>query len=317
MAERTQDMTDRAAPLTERHGSYFDWPAIIGGAVVATAIGVLFAGFGAALGLTAISPYEGEGSGGFALIIVGAWLLITTVAAYGAGGYVSGRMRRRIDDASSDEVAARDSMHGAVVWGLALLLSVWMAAGAVGSGATAVGNAAKGAADAASGLAQGAVDAVGAADGAIDGANVNPLQIVNERLLRGTGIRVDGDPTLPDGAMAVLGDIARTGEIDEGDRDYLAGAIAANSNLSRAEAEARVDEAAAEVVALRDDAQAAVAEAEQTARDAAEAARTASILTGFAIAAGFLIAAVAAIWGASTGGRHRDEGRLFRGFHSI
>ncbi len=310
-------MTDRAAPLVERNGSYFDWPAIIGGAVVATAIGVLFAGFGGALGLTAISPYENEGSGGFALIIVGAWLLITTIAAYGAGGYVAGRMRRRVDDANADEVAARDSMHGAVVWGLGLLLSAWMAAGVLGATATAVGNTAQVTATAAGGIAQGAGSAAGAAGGSIEGVDVNPLQIVNQRLLRGTEVQIDGDPTLPDGAMAVLGDVARTGEIDEGDRAYLAETIAANSNLTQAQAEERIDEAVNQVVAQRDEAAAALAEAEQTARDAAEAARTASILTGFVVAAGFLIAAVAAIWASSIGGRHRDEGRLFRGFQSI
>ncbi|WP_099824105.1 hypothetical protein [Oceaniglobus indicus] len=310
-------MTDRAAPLAQQPGSYFDWPAIIGGGVVATAIGILFAGFGAALGLSAISPYQGEGSGGFALILVGAWLLITTVAAYGAGGYIAGRMRRRVDNADKDEVAARDSMHGAVVWGLGLLLSAWMAAGVVGTTANTVGNVAQGAAGAVSSVAQGAASAAGSAGNAIEGVNVNPLQIINQRLLRGTGIRVDGDATLPDGAMAVLGDIVRTGEIDEGDREYLATAIAQNSNLSQAGAEARVDEAAQEVIALREQAEAAVADAEQAARDAAEAARTASVLTGFALAAAFLIAAVAAIWGSSVGGRHRDEGRLFRGFHSI
>ncbi len=317
MAERTQAMTDRAAPAHEQPGSYFDWPAIFGGAVVATAIGVLFAGFGAALGLTAVSPQQGEGSAGFATIIIGAWLLITTVVAYGAGGYVSGRMRRRVEAASKDEVAARDSMHGAVVWGLALLLSAWMAAGFIGSAATAVGTAAQGAATAVSGMAQGAASAAGAAGNAVQGLNVNPLEIINQRLLRGTGVEVDSDLTLPDGAMAVLGDVARTGEITEDDRAYLASALAENSNLSQADAEARIDQAVQEVVALRDDAAATLAAAEQTARDAADAARRAAILSGFAIAAGFLIAAVAAIWAASVGGRHRDEGRLFRGFHSV
>lgn len=317
MVERTQAMTDRAAPVVERDGSYFDWAALLGGAVVATAIGVLFAGFGATLGLTAISPEEGEGSGSFALIIVGAWLLITTIAAYGAGGYVAGRMRRRVDNASSDEVAARDSMHGAVVWGLGLLLSAWIATGLIGSTASVIGSTAQGAATAVGSMAQGAASATGAAGSAVEGVDVNPLEIVNQRLLRGTGVQVDSDPTLPDGTMAVLGDVARTGEIDEGDRSYLAQALSQNTNLSRADAEARIDEAVQDVVALRDDAAAAVDSAEQTARDAAEAARTASILTGFIIAAGFLIAAVAAIWGSSMGGRHRDEGRLFRGFQGI
>lgn len=307
-------MTDASAPLIERHGSYFDWPAIIGGAVVATAIGVLFAGFGAALGLTAISPKGGEGSVGRATMIVGAWLLITTIAAYGAGGYVAGRMRRRVDEAEADEVAARDSMHGAVVWGLGLLLSAWMAAGVIGASATAVGTVAQTAATATGGIAQGVASAAGSG---IEGANINPLQVINQRLLRGTGVQLEGDPTLPDGAMAILGDIARTGEITDDDRTYLATALAENSNLGQADAEARVDQAAQQVVALREAAQTALSAAEQQARETADAARKASILSGFVIAAGFLIAAIAAIWASGIGGRHRDEGRLFHGFRSI
>jgi hypothetical protein len=318
MVERTQALTDASAPASNHQGSYFDWPAMFGGAVVAAAIGILFSGFGAAVGLSAVSPLSGEGSGGFALIIVGAWLLITTVAAYGAGGYIAGRMRRRMDAAAkADEVAARDSMHGAVVWGLGVLLSAFLAASALGSAAKVAGDVAQGAASAVGGAVQGIGSAAGAAGGAVDGMNINPLQIVNDRLLRGTGVQLDADPTLPDGAMAVLGDVARTGEITEDDRAYLATTLAANSNLSQTEAEARVDQAAAEVVALRDTAQAKIDEVEATAREAADAARTAAVLSGFALAAALLIAAAAAIWGAAVGGRHRDEGRLFAGFRSF
>ena len=58
-------------------------------------------------------------------------------------------------------------------------------------------------------------------------------------------------------------------------------------------------------------------DAEQAARDAADAARKAAILSGFALAAGLLIAAAAAVWAAAIGGRHRDEGRLFGGFRTF
>ena len=50
-------------------GSYVDWAAILGGAVVAVALGLLATGFGAALGLTAISAQEGQGSGLLGVII--------------------------------------------------------------------------------------------------------------------------------------------------------------------------------------------------------------------------------------------------------
>lgn len=326
--ERTEKMTAASQPRVAHDGSYFDWPALFGGAVVTTAIGLLFAGFGAALGLSAVSPLQGEGSVGWALIIVGAWILITTVVAYAAGGYVAGRMRRRIDGASADEVSARDSMHGAVVWGLGLIFSAWMAAGIVGGVTTAVGNVAEGAASAAGTVAGAAGDVAAAAGGAAADAgdavagsdllaNVNPLEIINQRLLRGTEVRVDQNLDLPAGGMAVLGDILRTGEIDDQDRAYLIDVITENSNLNATQVEERVDAAVAEVVQLREEAQAQAAQLAQDAREAADAARRASVLTGFAIAAAFLIAAAAAIWGASLGGRHRDEGMLFAGFRSF
>ena len=321
-------MTAASQPRVAHEGSYFDWPALFGGAVVTVAIGLLFAGFGAALGLSAVSPLHGEGSAGWALIIVGAWILVTTVVAYAAGGYVAGRMRRRIDGATSDEVSARDSMHGAVVWGLGLIFSAWMAAGVVSGVSTAVGNVAEGAASAAGTVASAAGDAVAAAGDAAANAgdavagsdllsDINPLEIVNQRLLRGTEVRVDENLDLPAGGMAVLGDILRTGEIDDQDRAYLVDVITENSNLNASQVEQRVDSAVAEVVALREEAQAEAAQLAESAREAADAARRASVLTGFAIAAGFLIAAAAAIWGSAIGGRHRDEGMLFAGFRSF
>jgi hypothetical protein len=350
MAERTESLTAASAPRTIHDGSYVDWPALIAGAFVAAAIGVLFTSFGATLGLSAISAEQGEGAGNWALVIVGAWLLFTTIAAYGAGGYVAGRMRRRMDLADADEVSARDWMHGLVVWSLGLLFSAWMAAGVIGSAATAVGQVAgtaasavgavaQGAGSAVGGLAKGAASAVDAATGSdgaggsgdgglLSGIDVNPIALVNQRLLRGTGVQIDRDPTLPDNSMAILMDVVRTGEITADDRQWLALALAQNSNLTPQEAEARIDQAVTEVQQLRDEAaarvqelqdQAAAAaqEVEDKARAAAEAARHAAVLTGFVIAAAALIAAVAAVWGASLGGRHRDEGRIFGGFRGF
>ena len=226
-----------------------------------------------------------------------------------------------IDAASADEVGTRDSLHGAVVWGLGLVVTAWIALGAAGAATNAVGAVADGAASAAAGVAQGAAAVGGAVGDSVSSSdmlsNVNPLEIINQRLLRGTGVQVDQNPELPSGAMAVLGDVARTGELDGGDRDYLARALASNSNLSQSDAEARVDQAAQAVIDLRQQAADAAAELEQQARETAEAARRATVIGAFALAAAYLLAAVAAVWSASLGGRHRDEGRMFGGFRSI
>lgn len=307
--------------------SYVDWGAIIAGAVVATAIGVVFTGFGAALGLSALSPQEGEGSGRWSMILTGLWALITILVAYGVGGYVAGRMRRRFEGATSDEVSARDSIHGMVVWGLGVLIGAWVAGSVVGSAANAVGNVAGGAAQAVGSVVQGAGQAVGGAaqaatdaatgeggeggEGGLDLSGFDPIEAVNNRLLRpAAGEAIDPDATVSPVARDILFQVARTGELPEEDRGVLAEELARNSTLSEEEANARIDQAVAQVTQVRDEAAQRVEQAQQAARDAADAARRAAVLTGFLVTAGFAIALGAAMYGAGLGGRHRDEGRM-------
>jgi len=126
MSVQRETLTHTTAPAVASGDSYVDWPAILAGAVVASAIAFVFTTFGAAIGLTLASPYEGEGSALAALIAVGGWMLWTTISSFMAGGYIAGRMRRRIDAASSDEIAVRDGIHGLAVWGAAIFLGVFI-----------------------------------------------------------------------------------------------------------------------------------------------------------------------------------------------
>ena len=306
MVERTEAMTAASAPLHAHEGSYVDWPAIIAGGVTASAIALLFGAFGASLGLSAVSPQIGEGSGGFALIIIGAWTLVTLLVSYGTGGYIAGRMRRRMGGADADEVTARDSIHGLVVWALGVLVGGWVLAGTVTGVVGAVGNTV-GAVGSAVGQTAAAAGTAASNVSMPSMSSINPMDIINNRLLRGTGIQVNEDINLSSQSATILANAAAQGELSDADATYLAEQIAANSNLTQAEAEARVQEAAQQVTT-------AVDEAKQTARDAADAARRAAVLTGFALAAGLLIGAAAAVWAATIGGRHRDEGRIFSGF---
>lgn len=116
------------APAYAADASYVDWPAILAGAAVASAIAFVFTTFGAALGLTMLSPYDGDGSAVAALIAVGSWMLWTTISSFFVGGYIAGRMRRRVDAATEDEVSVRDGIHGLTVWAVGLLLGVLLLA---------------------------------------------------------------------------------------------------------------------------------------------------------------------------------------------
>ncbi|OWU77360.1 hypothetical protein ATO3_01180 [Marinibacterium profundimaris] len=320
-------MAAETAPARTLPGSYVDWPAIIAGAVVAAAIAFVFAGFGAALGLSTASPYPNEGWGIAGMVITGLWLVLTLIASYGAGGYVAGRMRRRMDGASGDEVKARDGLHGLIVWALGALLGAVLIgsvisgtarlAGNVASGAAqAVGTAASAAADGASAMAQG--------DGSLsdylpEGLQQNPAEYINSRLLRGVPAQVPettdaaGDP-LTDETRQVIYEVIRTGEINPDDREYLVAEIADRTTLSQDEVNTRIDEAVAAAQEMRAEAQAALDEAEETAREAANTARISAVLSGFVLTAAMFVAAAAAFFGARSGGSHRDEGRLFGGF---
>ncbi len=332
-------------------GAYIDWAAVLGGAVVAAAIGGLFTAFGAALGLSTISAEPGEGSFSLWLVVTALWLVISLVASYLAGGYIAGRMRRRVDDASADEVAARDGINGLVVWGLGILVTTWIAAGAIGGAASAVGTAAtaagsavggvvQGAGAAAGGAVQGVAQALGAAvpddadDGLMDYINSTLMRPAVDGMRQGVqqpdGTVSPATPSMDDGELArqggiVLGNVLRTGEISDEDRAFLIAAVARRTGQSEAEVEARVDEAVTAVQEMRQRAEDAAAEAraeaerlaqeaEEAAIAAAETARVSAILTAFILTAAALVAGAAAVSGAVRGGRHRDEGRIWGGF---
>lgn len=311
--ERSEAMTASAAPAREVSGSYIDWPAIFAGTVVAAALGGLFTTFGAALGLGTLSAEPGEGSFSLMLVITAFWVVVTLIVSFAAGGYIAGRMRRRIDNASADEVQARDGINGLVVWGLATLITGMMAASAIGTATTAVGTAVGGVAQAAGtavgGVAQaagstvgGAVSAAGAAVGGvaqgIGGAASAAIEddgissYLNDTLLRPV---LDGaangpsttprrpatdDAELARQTGAIIANVFRTGEITDDERSFLVAATASRTNLSEAEVNARVDEAVTAAQDARAQAEEAIATAQAQAEEAmaaaeAEAARLA------------------------------------------
>lgn len=119
-----------------------DWAAIIAGAVVATAIGVILSAFGVGLGLSINSPYEGEGSSP-ALFAIGAgvWLLAIQVLAFWAGGYITARLRARQTESSEHETDVRDGLHGIIMWGVGVLAAGFIATMVIGGATTAAENA--------------------------------------------------------------------------------------------------------------------------------------------------------------------------------
>jgi hypothetical protein len=239
-------------------------------------------------------------------------------------------MRRRVDNATPDEVAARDSIHGMVVWGLGVLIGAWIAGSVIGTAANAVGNVAGGAAQAVGSVVQGAgqpwaarlgaATAARAGEDGEGGLDLGGLQPDRGRqqppAARARGEQIDPNAQVSPVARDVIFEVARTGELTEENREILAEELARNSTVSEEEANQRIDQAVQQVTQIRDEAAQRVEQTEQAARDAADRARRAAVLTGFLVAAGFAIALAAAMYGAGLGGRHRDEGRLLHVFRS-
>lgn len=315
--ERTEKLTDASAPAHTLEGSYVDWAAIFAGAIVAAAIAAIFTAFGAALGLSAISAEPGEGSFNFAIILSAVWFVITLVASYVTGGYIAGRMRRRVDTATADEVSVRDGINGLVVWGVGMLVGAVMLTNAATSTISAAGSAAQtmvtAAGSAAGGAAQGAMSAAGAM--MPDSAMADPMAFVTDTLLRAPTVDPAATPTadLARETSAILGNVLTTGEISDPDRAYLESAVAARSGLTPTEVSTRVDTAIEAAKTARAEAEQLAETAKQTAIDVAETARISAVLTAFLLAASALVAAAAATVGAVRGGVHRDEGRVFGG----
>ena len=310
--DRTQVTTDAAAPDGTLNRSYVDWAAIAGGTVVAAAIGTVFAAFGAALGLTALSPIEGEGNGTLALLLTATWMIVTLVSSYAAGGYIAGRMRRRVDAASADEVTTRDGMNGLIVWGTGILLSAMVVSNLVSATVGAAGSAVGTAVEATGTAVGGAVG--GIVQGAASLVPDDAMTMAADSLLRPAQVSGTDTADTARQTTSILGSVLTTGEISDTDRAYLVSATAARTGLTPAEVETRVDAAVANTVKARADAAAALEEAEKTAREAADTARKGAVLTGFLLAAAALVAAAAAFIGAVKGGEHRDEGKVFGGF---
>lgn len=146
---------------TEHH-SYVDWPAIIAGVVLSSAISILLLTFGSAVGLNFTNFDQRPDVNPIWIAIAGAsWLLWVVVSAFMAGGYVTGRLRRRFHDATADESDVRDGAHGLLVWAGGLVLGGVLAAAGVGALANMAGSTAATATIAASNVAGGAAEAAG------------------------------------------------------------------------------------------------------------------------------------------------------------
>ncbi|WP_447589906.1 hypothetical protein [Aquipseudomonas campi] len=261
------------------------WGAIFAGAAAAAALSLILILLGFGLGFSAVSPWGHEGISAEGLgISTIVWLAFTQLVAAGLGGYIAGRLRVKWSALHSDEVFFRDTAHGFLAWAVATLLTATLVvssvSGIVGAGVQAGAQVASGAAPA----------AVAATDGDQYGYFIDTL------------FRDDRPaPVSDDAAHAVVARIlVRTvdndGQLAEADRAYLAQLVAQRTDLSAAEAQARVDQVYAQVRKSVDDA-----------KQAADSARKAAAHATLWMFVALLIGAFVGSFAATLGGRSRDN----------
>jgi hypothetical protein len=270
--------------------SFVEWGAVLAGAVLAAAISFVLLTFGTAIGLSATSPWPNSGVSAKVIASIAVfWAMAQQIGAFMAGGYVAGRMRARWHE-TGHEADFRDGLHGGLVWavgvviGAALFLST-------------AGGAAKTGADIAGQAGTAAMSSTNDPMGAVLDTLLRPTTVAQATPPAGAGTApaatararpAAGDDTRAEMSRILASSVTRA-SLSAQDRAYMAQLVSQRTGMSQQEAEKRVDDA---VIA---------------ARQAADKARRAAILTGFVTAASLLLSLAAAWWAAVKGGDHRDH----------
>lgn len=201
------------------------WSSILGGAFVALGMWILLYSLGLALGLSSVDPGD-PGSARSAGIGTGIWSLIAPLIALFVGGYVAARTAGVVDKTGG-------ALHGVVLWGLTTLAGTILMGMALTSLMGAVFSVGRTAVGAAGSVVSGAASQSGGVAQAFGLNAEDAIAPINQRL------RQEGKPAITaDQLQAATADVIntaiRTGNID---RNLLVTSIAANTNLSRQDAE--------------------------------------------------------------------------------
>ena len=316
------------------------WGAIFAGAFSAAALSFVLLAIGTAFGLSVASPWDftaHEAGDTAAAAGIGAaiFLIIVHAISSGTGGYLAGRLRPKPTGLRGDETYFRDIAHGLVVWAVSavatILMIAWLAMAAAGGGValTAAGIGAAG--QAAQGAAADAAPAVigemrdqdsfgyivdsmfrpagpapatsGEASGTGQAAtNVAPAQPAAPSTEGGTASLPLAATSDAHSQRAEVGRILRValdGDLSQENKAYLTQVVAQETGMAPPEAEQRVNQVVEKAKATK-------AEAEQKAKEAADAARKAGMYTALWGAVAMLAGAFAAALAATWGGRARD-----------
>lgn len=270
-----------SAPANESLLSGVSWGAVIAGAFVTAAIGLLLMTLGAGMGISSISIWP-SARGPMARVATGAviWIILVQLLAGALGGYVAGRLRTKWTAVHTHEVYFRDTAHGLLVWAVSVVVTTAF----LGTFATSIardlaGRSPDGMAEPADyytdTLFRSAHPGATAASSDLAAPSVSPAPspVSSAERAEARGI--------------LLRSLARPA-IDPADRSYLASLVASRTGLSAADAERRVEMTAANQ------------------RAAFEESRKAIAHSLYWLVVALLVGAFSASVAATYGGRRRD-----------
>ena len=266
------------------------WGAIFAGVVLAIAVQLVLGILGAGIGLTMVDPVQGTtpGAAGFG-IGAGLYWLVTTVLALGAGGYAAARVagvHERFDAL----------IHGLVVWGVTLILTLYLLTSAVGG---IIGGAFRtvGAVAGAAGTTVGAAAPKAASIAGIDEGDVR-----SEAAAYLSDVPNDPAQMTAEQAQKAIAQelpaLARGGTEGQQAEARIVDIVAAQRKISRAEAQAQVTRAKQRFVQTKN-------EAVATATSATDQAAGAAAGTSFVLVIALLVGAAASGFGATAATRRR------------
>jgi hypothetical protein len=154
-------------------------------------------------------------------LLGGLWLLLTSVAAFGLGGYLAGSLREAWSTAPPDAVEFRDGIHGVLVWGLAILMGALLTLSASRMVA--------GRADLTAPTAATAEPLLAFELDRLFRSDRSPTELGNDSEIRAQAARI------------ITTAVGRKG-MEQDDRDYLVRLVQARTGLPQPEAEHRVDQ---------------------------------------------------------------------------
>jgi hypothetical protein len=112
----------------EQQAFVLHWSPILAGAIVAAALSFVLLSFGSAIGLAVGSASSSWRDTSAALALLGGlWLLLTSLASFGLGGYLAGHLRAPWSAGTPHEIELRDGIHVLVVWGIAIIIGAFLA----------------------------------------------------------------------------------------------------------------------------------------------------------------------------------------------